>query len=427
MPRRPAIGRLYHHAERLYRRVDGFSPASKTLIALAFVVFAVLLASLPRVVTAEISHDDLNWVDRSLVPWWFPEPRIMDKSQWSADYIQKYNYAINHPTVGRIVNRFALHALGMYDRPTHKWDYKLTRAENLKLGNFLPSRITIGLRMVNLAFFLATAIVAWFGLAYILRNRFLAVVGILPIAFEPAMTTDFRCVVPYIGSDAVFVFLTVAVWAAWLALGRRGTWGAILLGIFAGLAVSTKVNAAFMVVGLMLYYAFAATGTRRFSQPLVVLAASVAVFLALNPIYFGGGWPWAKRVFTDTLDFMAWIKNDKTSAAWAVYTRRETILAAFPCILFAVPVAVLAWRARGAKWLAPTLLWSLPVIVGNLAFIYMPDPRYSAPIRVAFWVLVAAVSLHTLKALIGERTEIRARSASEKPQPVVEPSAGGAR
>jgi hypothetical protein len=427
VPRRSIIGRLYHYAERFYRWVDEFSPASKTLIALAFVVFAVLFAALPRVVTAEISHDDLNWVDRSLVPWWFPESRIMDKAQWSADYMQKYNYAINHPTVGRIVNRIALHALGMYDRPTHRWNYSLTRPENIKLGNVLPFRITIGLRMVNLAFFLATAVIIYFGLAYILRNRFLAVLGVLPIAFEPVMTADFRCVVPYIGADAVFVFLTVLVWTAWLALGKRGMWGALVLGILAGLAVSTKVNAAFLVAGLMLYYAFTARGGRRLVQPLVLLAASIAVFLALNPIYFGGGWPWAKRVLADTLDLMVWIKNDKTSAAWAVYTRRETILAAFPCILFAAPVAALAWQARRSAWLAPTLFWSVPVIVGNLLLIYMPDPRYSAPVRVAFLVLLSAVSLHVMKELIGEKTEGGPKGATVDAQAVAEASAGGAR
>jgi len=364
-----------------------------TVLALSLLVLATAFAALPPVYRATPSPDELTWARRSLVPWWFPEPRIMDKTLWSADYRQKYTQCIHHPTLARIVYRTVLTAAG-YDKPPEAvWKYGASYDENIRLGNFLPSDMRFVLRLTNAFFFAATVIVAYLGLALILRSRLLGVVASLPIVFEPTMRITYKAVVPYIGADAVFVFLLVLAWFLWLRVKDRPLASTLVLGIIGGLAVSTKVNGVFVLLAAAAYYCFSSRGWRRLAVPAGILSLSAAVFLALNPVYFGGGWPWAVMVFRDTLSLMFDLKRVTTATSWGSFTPFETISGTFPCWPLAVPVVAVIWYARDKWWFGVTFAWAASVILCNLTLIYMPQPRDAAPVRIAFFVLMMSAGL----------------------------------
>ncbi len=373
------------------------------LLGAAFVLAMVACATVPRVFDALPSADSVTWIDRSIVPWWFPEPRIMDKKGWTPEYYEEYYYATHHPTLARILYRTALHAIGVTERPTQKWDYQTSVEQNVRDGNAPAPRVTRDLRAVNLGVFAVTALVAYFGLSWVLGSRFLGALAVLPMVFEPTLSADFRAVLPYIGTDALATLWLVAFWVAWLGAARGGAWTVVLLGVVGGLACGTKINAAFMLAGACVYFA-ASSGWERAWKPLAIGGVSLGVFLALNPVYLGDGPAWTARVLRDVVETMRRLEGT-AELPWARYTREETLLAAFPHALFAVPVVAVLWRSRRDWWLGATAAWAGSVIALNLALIYMPLPRYSAPVRVAFWVMLAAAGFSEARRALAARGE----------------------
>ncbi len=374
-------------------RVPG---ALRALAAIAVVLGAVAWTA-PRVLRAEPSPDELTWLDRYLVSVRLPSERTPESADRTADFNLEYGYDINHPALSRIVYGTILRAAGVTKRPEKTYDYGATLRENQAHGNFLSDSERAKIRAVNLAVFAVAALVVYLAMYRILGNRILAAAGTLPVILDATLTADWRAVVPYPGADTLFFLMTVVVWAVWLRAGASSLTGAVVLGMAGGFVTTTKANGAFLVAGIVLYYAVRGRGLRRLALPLVAGMTAVAVFLILNPIYFGGGFPWMWRVFHDTLWTMGYVKADKTAQAWGQYTRWEIVLAGLPYVLFSLPALGLAWRARRTKWLAPTAFWALSIILGNLAFIYMADPRYTAPARVAFLALASVTALSALQ------------------------------
>ena len=374
-------------------RRGGSASATAHALAVSFLLAATAFAALPPVFRVSPSPDELSWGRRSLVPWWFPEPRIMDKTLWSADYRQKYTQCIHHPTLARIVYRTVLTAAG-YDKPPEAvWKYGASYNENIDRGNYLPLKMRRALRLTNAAFFAATVLVVYFGALRVLASPILAVLAVLPIVVEPTMRVGYKAVVPYAGADALFIFLLVFFWYVWLFVKDRPLAAVVWLGLVGGLAVSTKVNGLFVLAAAMVYYAVFARGWLRLAVPSGILALAAAVFLALDPVYFGGGFQWGWMVFRDTVALMFRLKEVTTDTSWGSFTKMETLAGAFPYLPFIVPAAAAVWRARSAQWFAVTFAWAVSIVVCNLALIYMPQPRYAAPARVAFFILVMAAGL----------------------------------
>ena len=381
-------------AQAAARRIP---PALRTAAAVVTLGCAVAWV-VPSILAAEPSPDDITWMDRYLVSWRLPAERIPDASARSEEYKLEYYYAINHPSFARIVYGQIVRAVGIKERPERQYDYSQGRLENLRLGNVLPREEMLKVRWLNIGLFTAAVFAAFAGLWLVGRNRLLAAIGALPVALDPVFSADFRAVAPYIGADTLFIFLTVGFWAAWLALREKRVAGAIAVGVIGGLTTATKVNGAFMVAGAVLYYAASERGWRRMWVAGLAGIISVIVFAALNPIYFGGGLAWTKAVLRDSIAMMEYVKESKVSQTWAQYTRGEIMLAGLPLAVFLPAVAGLAWRARGEGWLGPTLFWSGSVTVGNLAFIYMADPRYTAPVRAAFVLFASAAAVAAFRA-----------------------------
>jgi hypothetical protein len=372
-------------------------PAVRTAAALAAIVAAVACV-IPSILAAEPSPDDLTWVDRYLVSWRLPEERVADPDVAGEEYRLQYYYALNHPSFARIVYGALVRAVGITERPARRYNYDLGRLVNLRLGNALPQDQMLKVRWLNIGFFTATVLAAFAGLWLVGGNRLLAVIGALPVALDPVFSADFRAVVPYIGADTLFIFLTVLFWLAWLRLREKTVAAAFALGVLGGLATATKVNGAFMVAGAVFYYALSERGARRAWAAGLVAVLSLIVFLALNPICMGGGLSWAHKVFDDTIHMMEFVRESKVSQTWARYTRMEIILAGLPLAVFLPAVAGLVWRARKERWVEPTIFWSASIVFANLGLIYMADPRYTAPARTAFVLLVSAGAISAFKA-----------------------------
>ncbi len=394
---------IYSIAEKTFKAAVAADSRGKTAAALAIVVSAALFSVMPQVYLARPAADELTWGARALTPWWFPEEKIADRSLRSPEYQRQYYFAIHHPSVARIVYRFALHRAGFYEPPEEAWEYGLGYNDNLALGHRLPYDFRLTLRSVNAAFFAGAVVFIYLSTALILANRFLAVVATLPFAFEPTISNGWKAVVPYIGADAIFLFFLAAFLYCLLRLKDKGLPGVLALGMIAGITVSTKVNGSFALIGALIYFAAYSRGWRRLAWPVILGAMSVAVFLALNPIYFGGGLSWAVSVFKDTLRLMFYLKETTTALDWGTYTRWETIIGAFPYLSFLVPIAIVVVSARREKWFPVVSCWSASIVVLNLFLVYMPQPRYAAPVRMAFFVILMASGLSLLRSSFATR------------------------
>jgi len=385
---------------------SAFSPASRTLAALLVISYAAAALALPYAIVAPSGTDDTNWAQRALAPWWFPQPRGVaagwekerelhfHDQKWTSAYWRDYFYAIDHPSVTRIVYRAALHAAGIRELVNKPWDGTISNDRNEDLGHILPYRVRTLMRSVNLVFFLATLYLIFFAGKRALGSGGLAFLAALPIAVEPVMSKTQLSIVTYIGDDAILLFMVVLFWFAWLWAKDRGTAGAVVLGAAGGLATATQVNGCLPLLAAVVYYAIYARAWRRVALPTVMMGTAAAVFLALNPVYLGGA-AWMARALRDTMSLRTYIRGQQPCGP-GDFTRVETILAAVPHIYFYLAVAAVAFAARRTSWFGVTAFWSASVFFGNLALIHKAVPRYAAPIRVALLVLFMTAGLTAL-------------------------------
>jgi hypothetical protein len=401
-------------AARIASRVNPrFSPAARTAIALALLTCLFVTAAIRPVFLALPPVDEVTWADRSLSPWWFPYPREgPDGPNADSEYGKHYYYAIHHPTVTRIIYRFALHSAGIRRQPSVTYDYSLTFDENLRRGNVLPYRMRTVLRITNACFVLAALVLLFFALLRIAQTRLLAVAALVPIVYEPTLTGAFNCTVGYIGADAVLMFMLVCFLCAWLAVRDKGIPGAVILGLLAGLATSTKYSGAVVLIAAMIFYAFRERGWRRAVLPFVAGSLASIVFLALNPVYFGGGLEWAVNVFRDTISIHSRLQGKATLDAFYVSDRWELLRAYLPHVSFALPLIYALREVRRAPWFGPTALWGLSIIVGHLVVLRVFLPTYAGVVRLALLVLVMSAGLARIA-----QWRARRRGEGQVPEP----------
>jgi hypothetical protein len=220
----------------------------------------------------------------------------------------------------------------------------------------------------------------------------LALIGALPLALESTASVEVNGIIAYIGADAIFLFWLVLAWFLWLKTAARGVLAPLVLGLVTGLAASTKINGAFLVIGAAAYFAAFSSGWRRLTWPFAVCLTALAVYLALNPVYLGGP-AWTLQVFRDTIARRLAVKNEHLSVASQTYSRGEMIYATLPCLYLIVPVAGILVGWRRAWWFGPTAFWSLSIIALHLVFLYRFMPQYAAPVRAAFLIVFMAAGL----------------------------------
>ena len=375
-----------------------FSPPSRTVLALAVICFVAAAHFVPHLLTASSGPDDVTWAKRSLEPWWFGEPRLIGE-QWTALGHRRYYYCVHHPSLARIVYRWTLRSAGVTSLPMEEWDYEADSAANVAMGRVLPYAIRTPLRMVNFSFYLAAIILAYLGLNAVVHNRALAVFGALAVFIDPGAARGLNDAVTYIGADSALAFLTMLSWFVWLKSPQCSLRNAVLVGFVCGLAAATKVNGSFVLLGALGYYAAFSRGWNRLALPLAALAAAAGVFLALNPVYFGGGFGWAAKVFRDTIRVMFYLREVTTVTAWGSYTRFEVIMATLPHLFFVVPVLAICAQWRRDVWFRVTAFWAVPPIVLNLCLVYMYMSRYATPVRTGFLVLFMSAGLKAFQTI----------------------------
>ena len=354
------------------------------IIALAFLICVTYVHS--AVATGRMT-DELAWVDRSLKPLWAPP------------YDAKmYYYAIHHPSFARLVYRFVLHRMGVYELDRPPVNYELSAEENYARGSFVPREIELPLRLVNVAFLSGMITLVYLAYKRFLGNRALAVAGCLPLLFNAPILTG-PC--PYIGADAMLLFWAAAFWFAWVMLANRGGMCVFVLAVIGGFLVSTKINGVFTLLGACVYFAVTANGLRRLVYPLILVVIPLGIFAALNPIYRAGDVTWATKVAKDVLGMMTYLKEKSTSRDWGQFSRAEVLRESFPYWLLYIPALGVIAAARREKWFGPTAAWAAATVIPNLFLIYMPLPRYCAVISVGFLVLFSAAGIRLILETFG--------------------------
>jgi len=373
--------------------------AARTALAVAALLVLFAHQVRPTVRTATPPVDEVTWAARCFLPW-YPGQWLGNEEAWARDYPGEYYCYIHHPSVTRLVYRTALALRGVSKMPDVAYNYALDHAENLRIGNYLPSRVRIPMRATNAVFVLAAVLLVFFGMLSISGNRALAALATLPIIYEPTITKTFNSCVGYVGTDAILLFFIVLFWFAWLKVGR-GASSAALLGFIGGLAASTKYIGALLVVAAIAYYALTERGRKRVTRPLLVGAISIAVFLALNPIYLGTSISWPLKVLRDTFVVMYRMQVDSAEnvvySSWMITDHHEVALMLLPYLPWALPAAVLIASARRSPWFGRTVVWSGVIIAAGLAGYILFIPTYAAPCRAAFLVTLCAAALQKIR------------------------------
>jgi len=381
-----------------------FGPTSRPIIACCIITYLFVTVALKPVFFEQPPVDELTWVERSLILDWIPDPNVIcGSAQPVRGSGWRYYFCIHHPTVARLAYRVVLRSAGFCDPPAKRYNDRITYDENCRLGNILPVQMRELLRATNAAFVLAALVLAYFALLQVCPSRFLALLALLPIVYEPSITGAFNSTVGYIGTDAILLFMLVLFLFAWLHMGDRGPGSAVVLGILGGLAASTKYNGVLAPLAAMAYFAVRQTGWRRVTRPLVTGAVAAAVFVALNPIYLAGGPAWAWKVFGDTLRVLSAGQKPEALQGMTVNGFSERLLLMFPDVVFLLPVVVLmsgVWRSRG---LLQVIFWAAFLMGGNLIALRLFLPTYAAPVRLAFLLALMAAALAKARNLFGRQ------------------------
>jgi hypothetical protein len=189
----------------------------------------------------------------------------------------------------------------------------------------------------------------------------------------------------------------------WLFVKDKGWTAALVLGVVGGLATSTKYNGALVLVAGMAYYFIWGRSWRRAGLPLLMGVVAVAVFAALNPVYWGSP-SWAWKVFTDTLGNFARGASPATHQAYTLGTRTELVLAYVPYVAFIIPVLALLIDLGRSPMVAVTAFWSGALVLGNTALGTLFVPHYATPPRVGAIVLLAALALEKMRRIAAAKS-----------------------
>jgi hypothetical protein len=208
----------------------------------------------------------------------------------------------------------------------------------------------------------------------------------------------------YIMTDAYLALFIAVSLLVWLVFNRSrnplAPWRVAVMGVVIGLAVSSKVNGALVLLAYMSYLAIRARGARCVLLPLEAAAAAFAVFVAINPI----------MLFNTPVGWLSVIHD--------MVGRREEVLSIhkynfgefgiwqrlgylFPLYyLFPLPVFLIAIiKASRQPWFLPVALWAAFLIAGTAATLTQGFYRYVMPVDFAVATIVTLSAASVIQRL----------------------------
>lgn len=370
-------------------KIAGFAAACAALAAL---LFHYALAVPPY-------YDDNDGLTRfKHPPTWFGESVA-------------YWWAIDHPAVYRWVNWGALRAAHIEIGDIPAIDTSKSPQWNRENGRLAPRGPVNFLRCVNVVWLMgALACLILLG-RIALGSAWWGLLIVAPIALNRKFGGGVGSFIFTDAHLAFFLALMLLLWVRAHISGRGLSWRSVItIGLVAGLAISSKYNAALALLAYGAYLAAWSRGAMRLWRPLAFFAAAFAVFVAVNPIM----WQGAPLSWSDTLYDMFKRRLDAIAIQKDYYgatTLGEKLGVIFlvkgmpfgagyvlPPAVYAA-CAYLVWRARHDAWFAPVALWAGFLAVGTVLTIHETFPRYLMPIQMPLTVLamMSAVSAYIAK------------------------------
>lgn len=276
-----------------------------------------------------------------------------------------------------------------------EWDYTQSHDWNVAAGRVAPEQARRMVRVTNAAFMVAAA-----ALIYVAGARAVGpFAGFLcALAFiDPYHLMGHTVAVVWsLGPDCLLWLMMTGMLSLWVYL--EDTWaGTLAAGLAAGLATSTKLNGAFLVVVLCAWLLY----RRQWQKAMAAGGLALAIFVLLNPVVWSRGTLGIARVLWD---FVAWgrIRAPEYAASFAELADRgwlgtRAVILSRPAWLpgwlslwlwMAITIALLASRRMRRVEIMP--LWSATIALGHLMSVPAPEPRYVMPIQAGLLIGIAA-------------------------------------
>lgn len=312
-----------------------------------------------------------------------PRPATFESSPYH------YVHGIDHPALERYVFHFLLKWTGRLPGELPTWDYSRDFTWNVSMGNVAPPDAVRLARGVNALFMVAAACLIFLAVARAVSPVAGLAAG-LYFGAHPAMVE----ILWSIGPDPLQWLMLALGLYLWVVSKVDAKW-AVIVGGVGGLAAATKINGGFFVLAYCLWLLL----KRR---PLLALASgavSLAVFIALNPVVFGGG---VMRVPVVLWEFVAWRGQQARELIANLAARQPTPMHIayrdashwrIPFMLLGqwvalVPLMLVSPRMRR---LDPVPFWGIVLLVGNAFTITAPERRYLLPVQAGLVIgLIAA-------------------------------------
>lgn len=269
-------------------------------------------------------------------------------------------------------------------------DYELSPPQNHAHGASAPADAVLAMRTGNVAAFIAGLLCLYYVAVTALGSSWRAALALSPLLISPLFPVH---IIPRVGPDALlfaWVCGFLALWIYTYQKGRASSWQwALVLGAVGGLASFVKINGALVLFAYMAWLAASNKGRARLLLPPLAGAAGFVVFYLLNPAFHGAG---PTFVVWDILARRVFVAQGQRAIygpiGWLRLVHRVV-----PCWPLLPLVATVVCRGRRAWWFWPVVSWGLALVVGTLATINQPLPRYVGPLELGLYFPVALVCL----------------------------------
>lgn len=331
-------------------------------------------------------------------------------------------YAIDHPAVFRWIDAAVLRAFDVEIGKVPVVDPYKPVKWSIENGFAAPRRPVMFLRGAGAASLLGAMILLFLVARRALGGCIWGFVVAIPLVLPGHIGLT---VGGYLFTDAYLAFflaLTLLVWlrfhysAAPLSYPRVA-----VMGLVIGLAVSTKINAGLLLIAYLIYVFMLSSGASRWLKAFVVLSASLAVFVAVNPIMWQGGPVWWAEVIGRMLKHRAnVIEVHKSLFGEHAFLNRLAFM--LPMWYLLPLMALLVARMRHEKWFLPVTLWAALLVAGTALTANQPFMRYRMPIEMALAVIMVlsavtfAVRLSRGEWTIGDLFRFRGAKAVASPE-----------
>ena len=303
--------------------------------------------------------------------------------------LRLYWHGIDHPALARWGFHYLLKWTGrMPERlGAESWDYAQGADWNIAMGRVAPPEVRWFVRVTNASFMVAAAALIYIALAHAVTPfaGCLCAVAFIDPWHILGHTVE---IVWSLGPDPLLWLMMAAVLVSWVYL--EDSWaGAVVTGLSAGLATSTKLNGAFLVVafcGWLLY-------KRKWRRALAAGAAAFAVFVIFNPVVWSRGVLGFPRVL---LDFIVWgrMRAPDYAASFVQLAGKgwlgaRAVILGQPLWVWIVLVAALLASKRLRK-LEIVPFWAAVIALAHLLTVPAPAPRYVFAIQAGLMIGVVA-------------------------------------